>query len=76
MANNASPVPRNGTPFVLPAQTMNRLEAVEMEIALIPILVFMVIVFIAGSGLVMHAVLSLILDLRRPGNRSRSSENQ
>ena len=64
MANNAGPVPRNGTPFVLPTQTTNRLEVVKMEIALIPILVFMVIVFIAGSFLVIHAVVSLILALR------------
>ena len=76
MANKAGPVPRNGTLSVLPAQTTNRLEVVEMEIALIPILVFVVIVFIAGSLLVIHALYSLIFGLRRQGNRSRSSESQ
>jgi NhaP-type Na+/H+ or K+/H+ antiporter len=61
---------------VLPAHLTNQLEVMEMQIVLIPILVFMVFVFIAGSILVMHALYSVVLASRRPSNQARSEVRQ
>jgi hypothetical protein len=47
-----------------------------MEIVLVPILVLMVLVFIADVFLVVHALVSLIGGALRPGNKPRASRHR
>jgi hypothetical protein len=49
---------------------------VELQIELVLILVFLVLVFVAGSFLVMHAVCSLIPTLGRSRERAPGADRQ